>query len=726
MRTIQNFNQGWLFAPQQVDLDATDEMFHPITLPHSNMTFPQRYVYNEDYQFVSTYRRRFAAPQALDNKRIFLQFDGAMLESTVYLNGELCGNHQGGYTPFRFDITSLIEPDDNLLMVYVDATEKKNIPPYGNLVDYVTFGGIYRDVYLLIVDETHMTEVIAIPADILETPRLDCEVTLSQWQPGLALDVQLVDAQGNITGTHQQTVETENINFTLSNLDAIDLWTLENSVLYSLYIRLIHEGNEIDSYAMRIGFREAGFCEDGSFYLNGEPLKLFGLNRHQTYPFIGAAAPKRLQELDADILKHELGCNVVRTSHYPQSPHFLNRCDEIGLLVFEEIAGWQHIGDETWQGLVLDDLEAMIKRDRHHPAIILWGVRVNESPDHEAFYTKTNDLAHQLDTSRQTGGVRNFRDSQRLEDVFTLNDFTEIIQTPRPPHLITEFAGHMFPTKTFDHEARRVEHALKHARKHNLQYGHDDVAGAIAWCAFDYHTHQEFGSGDRICHHGVMDMFRLPKYAAWFYRSQKSPQDEIVLYAATSWTIGDRDGGGNNPLVIFSNCDRIEVLFGDVSQGHFEPDRATYPHLPHPPYVIHWPEPYNPWGTGFQDLVVRGFIGDKMVGEHLVSSDHRPYQLCIKSNTTQLYADGSDMARIIAQVVDKYGNVLPYRAEVITWSLEGKAHFIGENPMALMGGQGACFIQAGDTPGRVIVTASSTAFKPVMIELDIIDRAGAE
>jgi len=719
MRLIQNFNQNWLFTPHKVDENVPDSDFTGITIPHSNKTFTQRYVNNADYQFISTYRKYFTVPEDRTGKRVFLQFDGVMLESTVYLNGEKCATHQGGYTPFTVDITGIVTDGDNLLTVFVDATEHKHIPPYGNLVDYLTFGGIYRDVFLLIVDETHIKEVIATPADVLENPRLDCTVKLSNAQSGLSVEAQLLDAEGNIVARHKGTVNRESLDFALPDLD-IHLWTLNDPLLYQFEVKLLQNGTVIDNYSAKIGFREAEFSTDGAFYLNGEKLKLFGVNRHQTYPFIGAAAPKRLQEMDADIIKHELGCNIVRTSHYAQSPHFLNRCDEIGLLVFEELAGWQHIGDETWKQLVYDDLEAMIKRDRHHASIILWGVRVNESPDDEAFYTKTNAMAHELDPSRQTGGVRNFIESQQLEDVFTLNDFLEIIQTPRPPHLITEFSGHMFPTKTNDHEARRVEHALKHARKHNLQYGHDKVAGAISWCAFDYHTHKEFGSGDRICHHGVMDMFRLPKYAAYFYRSQKAVDDEIVLFAATGWTMGDRDGGGNNPLVIFSNCERVEILIGEESMAICEPDYETYPHLPHPPFVLKWEQPYNPWGTGFEDLIVRGYIGDKVVAEHCVDSDHIPHEVCLQSSSTELHADGSDMARLSVSIVDKYGNVLPYRTEVVTWSIKGNAELIGEDPMALIGGQGACFVRAGHETGTISVMASVLMLKPVTIDIDIV------
>src|SRR6185369_12869453 len=138
----------------------------------------------------------------------------------------------------------------------------------------------------------------------------------------------------------------------------------------------------------------------------------------QTFPWVGQAMPSRAQRRDADILRNKLHCNIVRTSHYPQSRHVLDACDEMGLLVLEEIPGWQHIGDEAWKQIAIDNVRRMIRRDWNHPSIILWGVRINESRDDHDFYTRTNAVAHQLDTTRQTGGIRYFQESEFLEDVF--------------------------------------------------------------------------------------------------------------------------------------------------------------------------------------------------------------------------------------------------------------------------------------------------------------------
>ena len=223
-------------------------------------------------------------------------------------------------------------------------------------------------------------------------------------------------------------------------------------------------------------------------------------------------------------------CNIVRTSHYPQSRHFLDCCDEIGLLVLEEIPGWQHIGDKAWQDIAVDNVRRMIRRDWNHPSVILWGVRINESRDNHDFYTRTNALAHALDSGRQTGGIRYFQESEFLEDVFTMNDFGWPLKAPNHPrYLNTEFVGHTFPTKTIDSKERLQEHTIRHARVHDQLASDPQYAGGIGWCAFDYNTHANFGSGDRICYHGVMDIFRTPKAAAGFYKSMCEPAEEIVL-----------------------------------------------------------------------------------------------------------------------------------------------------------------------------------------------------
>lgn len=733
MRTVRLFNDGWLFLADDAAPDQRDDDFNAVTLPHANIILPHHNFDNLEYQFISTYRKRFRLPEARDGRRVYVDFDGAMIASTVWINGHNLGDYEGGFTPFSFDITDyVIENGENLLTVRLDSTERPDIPPYGNEVDYLTFGGIYRDVWLRYVEPCHIEHIFVRTKDVLtDQPIVEVDVTIKNQtteicERSVYVDLYAPDGEHHIDRKSTLTIPAQSestVSVLFNNLRQKhfqQLWTLDSPTLYRAEIHIQKPNRtESDDTSIKFGLREAHFDKDGSFYLNGEKLKLRGLNRHQTYPYIGAAAPKRLQEKDADIVKFELGCNIVRTSHYPQSPHFLNRCDEIGLLVFEEIPGWQHIGDDDWQGISLRDVQSMIERDRNHPSIVLWGVRINESPDNTAFYTRTNELAHRLDPTRQTGGVRNFITSEFLEDVFTYNDFSNSVIDPiHTPHFVTEFNGHMFPTKTWDQEERVVEHALRHARIQDKAAGMDTVVGAIGWCAFDYNTHREFGSGDRICYHGVMDMFRLPKFAAYFYESQISPSVRPVLRAATTWTRGDRSEGGIDPLVVFSNCDEIEVFTGGEQVGRYTPDRASFPNLPHPPYQIHNLMPLGQ-PERFKDLRLVGYVNGQAVEEQIIASSNLPHHLVLETDDAELKADGADMTRLVFSIVDGYGNRLPYTNQVVTFEIDGPADLIGENPFALMGGQAALYVKALHEPGEVTITAKTMRLPDAITSLTI-------
>lgn len=202
------------------------------------------------------------------------------------------------------------------------------------------------------------------------------------------------------------------------------------------------------------------------------------------------------------------------------------------MLVFTEFPGWQHIGDKAWKDIAVSNVKEMITEYRNHPSIILWGVRINESVDDDEFYTRTNALAHKLDSTRQTGGVRCNKKMSLLEDVYTYNDFSHTGNNPGcepkenvtpdmdKAYFVSEYNGHMFPTKPYDSEEHMRDHLIRHAAVLDSVASHRDIAGSFGWCMFDYNTHKDFGSGDRICYHGVMDMFRNEKPAAYIYAAQ--------------------------------------------------------------------------------------------------------------------------------------------------------------------------------------------------------------
>jgi beta-galactosidase len=250
MRIIQNFNQHWLFRPEQVEQDGPDDGFEGVTLPHTNKLFTQRFVDNYDYQFVSTYRKRFSVAEHT-GQRIFIDFDGAMLASSVYLNGTLLGEHQGGYTPFSFEMTDHVRPGENVLTVYVDATENEDIPPYGKPVDFLTFGGLYRDVSLRMVDPDHITNAFVRPTHVLTQPGLECDIQLAQWARGLSLEGFLQDVQGRTVARHIQEVGAASITLVFPELEPVALWTLENPVLYQSRPCPVLNGTPVDQEIVR-------------------------------------------------------------------------------------------------------------------------------------------------------------------------------------------------------------------------------------------------------------------------------------------------------------------------------------------------------------------------------------------------------------------------------------------------------------------------------------------
>jgi beta-galactosidase len=728
-RLVLPLNRNWRFSRTVAEgahaRDFDDSGYERVVIPHTNVRLPWHSFDEKSYEFVSSYRRRFKLPLEARGRRVFVDFEGAMTASTVWINGQRLGEYKGGYTPFSFDLTPHLDFDgENVLAVDLDSSERPDIPPFGYQIDYLTFGGIYREVSLRIVPATFIENVFAKTKDVLtDHPSLDvdCYIQHSEaMRDPLTLEVSLregdrVLAKGTLRVPPTQTAAEPVVHSVhVDNLGSINLWDLSHPHLYTVQVRLLRGTQAVDEVSRTIGFREAQFTDHG-FELNGKVIKLRGLDRHQTFPFVGQAMPGRAQRRDAIILRNKLKCNIVRTSHYPQSRHFLDACDQIGLLVLEEIPGWQHIGDEPWKLISIDNVSRMIRRDWNHPSIILWGVRINESKDDHDFYVRTNALAHKLDPTRQTGGIRYFQESEFLEDVFTMNDFGFPLKPPNHPrYLNTEFVGHTYPTKTIDQVERLTEHTMRHAHIHDQLASNPQYAGGIGWCAFDYNTHGDFGSGDRICYHGVTDMFREPKPAAGFYKSQCDPAEEVVLEPAFHWARGDASIGFSK-AVICSNCDHIKLYIADELVADVEPDRKTFQHLQYAPFIVELGELFHKWG----DLRLEGYIQGKQVIVKKYSGKGIDQKFTLLPDDTTLFADGADTTRVVLRVTDEFDAIRPFANDAIKFELEGPAEIIGDNPFSVVGGTGAIWIRAREQAGTARLTATHPVLGKQMVEFQI-------
>jgi beta-galactosidase len=728
-RLVLPMNRKWRYSRSFVEgghaKDFDDSGFERVVIPHTNVRLPWHGFDEKTYEFVSLYRRRFKLPAEARGKRVFVDFEGVMTASTVWINGERLGEYKGGYTPFSFELTSHLDFEgENLLAVDVDSTERPDIPPFGYEIDYLTFGGIYREVSLRVVPATFIENIFVRPKKVLtQSPAVDVDCFVQHLEASkntLTIEIELLDGDHVVGKTSQQlpasAPESEPVAHTahLEGLNGIKLWDLEKRNLYSARVRLRSGAQVVDEDSRRFAFREAQFTDHG-FELNGNVIKLRGLDRHQTFPWVGQAMPGRPQRRDAQILRNQLKCNIVRTSHYPQSRHFLDACDEVGLLVVEEIPGWQHIGDQAWQNISVDNVRRMIRRDWNHPSIILWGVRINESRDNHDFYTRTNALAHQLDPTRQTGGIRYFQESEFLEDVFTMNDFGFPLKPPNHPrYLNTEFCGHTYPTKTIDQVERLTEHTIRHARVHDQLASNAQYAGGIGWCAFDYNTHGNFGSGDRICYHGVTDIFREPKPAAGFYKSQCDPAEEIVLEPAFHWARGDASVGFSK-AVVCSNCDHLKFYIDDKLIAEVDPDRKQFAHLRYAPFVLEMGELFHQWG----DLRIEGYIQSKQVIAKRLSGRGVDTKFMLLPDDTDLIADGADSTRVVLRVTDEFGAVQPFANDAVKFELEGPAEIVGDNPFSLIGGTGAIWIRARERPGNVRLKAIHPYLGSQQVDIDV-------
>lgn len=786
-----DINWGWLYNPGDAN-----KVFEEVNIPHANILTPYNNFDENIYQFVSCYKKYIEIDDLVSNECVYIKFGGVMSYAMVFINGYFVGDHKGGYTPFRIDITQYVKSGTkNVITVFVDSTERKDIPPFGFVVDFLTYGGIYREVSLEYNNLIHIEHPVVKPIDVLtDRPKLDIDLHISNKQnidTNLIISFKILWLNKVVhsfkTNVHLNAEDQWIINIIEEVPRDLNLWCLEQPNLYNLSIELLADNKVIDKHNIRFGFRDFKFNADG-FYLNGERIKLIGLNRHQSFPYTGYAMPKSAQQKDADILKYELGVNCVRLSHYPQSDHFMNRCDELGLLVFDEIPGWQFIGDEDWQEVALDSVREMILKDVNHPSVFIWGIRINESQDSDLFYKKSSAVAKSLDCNRATGGVRCIKNSRLIEDVYTYNDFVHTgnnqpldrkykVTKSKKPYLVTEHNGHMFPTKKFDNEEHRIEHAIRHLNVINRVQGDDLITGAIGWCMFDYNTHKEFGSGDKICYHGVMDMFRIPKSAAYVYSSQS---DIIpVMHVSSSMNMGENSGALLSSIIIFTNCDYIKLYKNGNYIGTFKPESKLYRNALHPPVIIDdfigdaislnesftdkdakiikdiliksnkkdvklslldkikallflvrykmnikdiadlFTKYIGGWGESATDYIFKGYIDDKVVLTRNKSQVFNP-RLLIIFDSNELTEDITyDTTRVIIKLVDEFDNDIIYGNDSFILETEGPIKVIGPKVISLIGGSIGFWIKTTGSAGVGKVKIKSERFGNLYKEINV-------
>lgn len=726
-RKILNFNTRWLYSPNDYSnaqlTDFDDSGFESVSVPHANTLLtahkgPNFQKQIESYRFVSWYRRRFALGEEYDGKHVTVEFEGVATVADVYVNGEFVGTHKGAYTSFSFDITNYIVHGENVIAVRVDSTRQPDIPPEGGSVDYCLFGGIVRDVKMIVTDQAYITNTFVTTPESNKV-NIETEVINHYDEPKtLTVISNVIDTEGNIIATLSDSHKIKSgATYTFkAKSEAIEtphLWSIDDPYLYTVITKVVDGESVIDEYETKLGFRWFSFEDDG-FYLNGEKIKLVGVNRHEQWPWIGRAVPDKLQRADADLIK-ETGFNAVRLSHYPQDPSFIERCDEIGLIVFEEAPGWQYIGGDEWQEIYKENIREMILRDRNHASIVSWGTRVNESFDNDKLYNETNKIAKQLDPTRPTHGVRrmeSYEDTNFLkgEDIFTVN--YQYPETPRhTPFIITEhsmdwYEGHGFPWAT---DADALTFTKSFAEVVDYYFGSELCLGGFAWSMFDYDNEVNYTNTDNVFYSGLYDVFRLPKMPSYFYKSQKNPATDPMIYIASNW-----DNDQSQTVTVFSNCDEVELFVNGVSIGREKPN--LYMNLPHPMFE------FVNIAYEASEIKAVGYINGVGAATHTVKTPGKPVKLILEPQYNSIIADGSDFTSVAVYAVDENGMVAPYVDTTVTITLDGEGRFIGEKSIAPEGGKTAFFIQSefGKT-GTAIATVSAEGMESAVCEITIAE-----
>ena len=731
-REVLNFDTEWLYSSVDYEngasVDLDDSGFEQVSVPHANTILQEHK--GEDfekeiasYRFVSWYRRHFTLPKEYAGRNIMVEFEGVATVAQVYLNGELLAEHDGAYTGFTVDISDYVYTDgrDNVLAVRVDSEKQTQIPPEGGNVDYCVFGGIVRDVSMTITDPVFVERTFVTTPGLEEgngvvNTQVDIKNTLTQDKT-YTIETAVKDADGKVVKTASvkeklAAGEETTVTVETDKITEPHLWDVDDPYLYTL-VTTIKDGNTvIDTYDTSFGMRYFEFkseADDRSFYLNGQKLEIIGINRHEQWPWIGRAVPDKLQEQDADLIKAN-GINAVRCSHYPQDPAFMNRCDEIGLLVFTEPPGWQHVGDSDWQEIFKENLRELILRDRNHPSVISWGVVPNESEarteEIQRFNQECQQIAKELDPTRPTHGARwefffdNHVKNGKLEDIATdlltvnyrypgmnNNKDENLLSTFSNPYLVTEhsnecwFNGGGVQGTSDTLMLQFVDSFMKYV---DYFYGNDMVAGGFGWSMFDYNNEVNYTNTGHVFYSGLYDIFRHEKPVAWAYRTQQDAEDVgAMVYIANHWT---KDT--SSTVYVFSNCDEVELFVNGVSKGRITPNKYT--NLPHPIYE------FGNIAYEEGELKAVGYIDGEVAEECIRTTPGEAVALVAEADYSTLTADGTDMTSVSVTAVDENGNEVPFADNVINVVQKSgvETTLISEKDVKLEGGKITFLVQS--------------------------------
>ena len=647
---------------------------------------------------VGWYRKQLAIPATDLGKRLMLRFDGIFRSAQVWLNGFYMGTEPSGYATQVFDITPYVKyGEPNLICVRADATLEEGW--------FYEGAGIYRDVWLEKSAEVSVAPFGTFVYAQLQQPYDQATIFVETEVHNASLkscqcEVQqrLLDAEGREVAKSTdaslplKAKQTRGIKQQMV-LTNPHLWSTADPYLYQVETTISVRGTVTDVYTTTTGVRDIQFDADRGFLLNGQPLKLKGVNMHQDHAGVGAAIPDALQAWRIKQLK-TFGCNAYRASHNPMTPVLLDICDREGILVIDEnrLMG---INDEH-----LRLLERMIKRDRNHPSIILWsdgneewglenniqGTRLAEAMrEYTRLYDPTRpstvanaggtELIKGLDVVGFNYIVQNDVDNRKKN-----NPSWRIVGTEETSGCGTR--GWYF--RDADYPGRMV--SLNREPTANGQQPIANViergwkfyaerpwaAGLFYWTGFDYRGEPNpLSYPAHDSEFGIFDYCGFPKDEAYYLKAWWT--QEPVLHIFPHWNLQGHEGE-EVELWAYSNCDEVELIVNGKKLG-----RQPMPKNGH----LTWKATYQPG-----KVVAYGYKNGKRTMTQVIETTKAPYKTVLKADRQELMADGRDVAVITVEVQDQKGRVVPDACPLLTFTLEGNGRILGAgngDPMYLGG-----------------------------------------
>jgi beta-galactosidase len=696
------------------------------------------------------YRCRVCAGFVDRESVVTLYFHGAMHTAVASLDGSVVGVHKGGYLPFEIDVTERVR--DGLvheLVVELDNRDNPDIPPGKKLgeLDFLWYGGLYRDVELRVYPGVHITDACAagevagggLFVRTLEASEECATVSLRAQVRSVCQAARTVIPRARILKDGEEVATLVSEPMQLAALSAANrnfvfriarpaLWSLRSPSLYEVELALVGaDGSVVDVRRERFGIRTIEMSRSGGLVLNGVRIRPRGTNRHQEHPYAGYALPAAAQRRDAVRIK-EAGFDYVRLSHYPQSPDFLDACDELGILVMNCIPGWQFFGGEVFRNACFEDARCLIRRDRNHPCVILWELSLNETDMDDAFMEKMRRIGHeeypgdQMYTcgwkdsydvfihSRQHGCIHTWTNGDKSLVVAEYGDWEYYAVNEG----FDQKSGRGLLDSASNSRALRGDGEKKQLRQAaNFAEALDDTLASPAltdgqWVMFDYaRGYESFRSS---C--GVMDSFRLPKYAFHFYRSQRDADDIVAgrecgpaVFVASDWT-----EASSTLVTVFSNAREVALYLNGRPVGKQKsPAVGSLKHLPHPPFTFETGR-FEP-GT----LKAVALCDGVEVASHSVTTPGRPDRLRIEIDEAHVpFADVGDVVFAHVYVEDANGVTCRGASPDVSLSVRGPLAVVGPSETAAEAGI-ASFLIRRTGIGPVSITAVADGLASVNI-----------